>query len=140
MPTVTVTKTRTRTESDSDIPVTQTITVDPGQQSLVAPVSATPTVADIAIFGAVCAVISYGLTQVTKSFVRDVMKGKGKPWLYDTMIRFLSISFGGACGYLLHSSFGPFTSEFAVGVGCAAGVLSTAIVATVKAKIKKAAG
>ena len=140
MSTVTVTKTRTRTESDSEIPVTQTITVDPGQQSLVAPVSATPTVADIAIFGAVCAVISYGLTQVAKSFVRDTMKGKGKPWLYDTTIRFLAILFGGACGYFLRSSFGPFTSEFAVGVGCAAGVLSTAIVATVKAKIKKAAG
>ena len=106
MSTVTVTKTRTRTESDSEIPVTQTITVDPGQQSSVAPVSATPTVADIAIFGAVCAVISYGLTQVAKSFVRDTMKGKGKPWLYDTMIRFLAILFGGACGYFLRSSFG----------------------------------
>jgi hypothetical protein len=39
----------------------------------------------------------------------------------------------------MRSSFGPFSPSFAVGVGCAAGVLSTAIVATVKAKIKKAA-
>lgn len=140
MPTVTVTKTRTRTESDSGVPVTQTVTVDSGAQSVAPVVNVTPTVADIAIFGAICAVISYGLTQVCKSFVRDTMKGKGKPWLYDTTIRLLAISFGGVCGYLLRSSFGPFTAAFAVGVGCAGGVLSTTIVAAVKAKIKKAAG
>jgi len=138
MSTVTVTKTRTKT--DGNTPVTQTITIEPGAQTVAPAADLTPTVSSIAIFGGVVAVIAYGLTQVAKSFVRDLMKGKGKPWLYDTMIRFLAISFGGVCGYLLRSSFGPFTSEFAVGVGCAAGVLSTAIVAAVKAKIKKAAG
>tara|TARA_R110000824_G_scaffold239626_3_gene428298 strand:+ start:5639 stop:6058 length:420 start_codon:yes stop_codon:yes gene_type:complete len=137
MPTVTVTKTRTRTTDN--IPVTQTITVEPGQQTSPSTVVSPPTIGDIVIFGAVCAIISYGLTQVFKSFVRDLVgKGHAKPWYYVTLIRVLAIFFGGLCGWLMRSSFGPFTSGFAVGVGCAAGVLSTTIVAAVKAKIKKA--
>ncbi len=137
MPVVTVTKTRTRTTDN--VPMTQTITVEPGQQTSPSTVVTPPTTGDIVIFGSVCAVISYGLTQVCKSFVRDlVSKGHKKPWYYVTLIRFLAILFGGICGWLMRSSFGPFSPSFAVGVGCAAGVLSTAIVAAVKAKIKKA--
>ena len=138
MPTVTVTKTKTRTTSDA--PIEQTITVQTPQDPAVVAVEVSPTVADIAVFGALCAVISYGLTQVCKSFVRDlVKKGRTKPWYYVSMIRLLAICFGGICGWAMSSSFGPFTSAFAVGVGCAGGVLSTTIVATVKAKIKRAA-
>ena len=138
MPTVTVTKTRTKTISDNEIPMAQTITVETPQAT--APLPA-PDVGDIVLFGAVCAVVAFGATEIVKSFIKDMMKlrGKAKPWFYLTLIRVCCISFGGLCGWLMRSSFGPFSTAFAVGVGCAAGVLSTTIVAAVKKRIKASA-
>ena len=139
MPTVTVTKTRTKTISEGDIPVTQSITVNT-PQAVAAP-TPKPDTGDIVLFGAVCAVVAFGCTGIVKSFIQDMMKlkGKAKPWYYLTLIRVCCISFGGLCGWLMRSSFGPFSAAFAVGVGCAAGILSTTIVAAVKKKIKTAA-
>ena len=136
MPTVTVTKTRTKTISDNSVPVEQTITIDT-PQAPVAPLPK-PDTGDVILFGAVCAVVAFGATGIVKSFIQDMMKlkGKAKPWFYLTLIRVSCISFGGLCGWLMRSSFGPFSTAFAVGVGCAAGILSTTIVATVKKKIK----
>ena len=135
MPTVTVTKTRTRT--DGDTPVTQSITVNAPEQAIAS--SSTPDVGNIVLFGAVVAVVAFGLTGIVKSFIKDIMKlrGKDKPWYYPTLIRVCCISFGGCSAWLMRSSFGPFSTAYAVGVGCAAGVLSTTIVAAVKKRIKK---
>jgi Na+-transporting NADH:ubiquinone oxidoreductase subunit NqrE len=139
MPTVTVTKTRTKTISDGEVPVTQSITVNTPEVE-VAPLP-TPNVGDIVLFGAVVAVVAFGLTGIVKSFIQDMLKlkGKAKPWYYLTLIRVCCISFGGCSAWLMQSSFGPFSTAFAVGVGCAAGVLSTTIVAAVKKRIKASA-
>jgi len=138
MPTVTVTKTKTRTVSD-ELPVTQTISVETPQQPVVH-VVARPDATNMLLFGAVCAVCAFGTTHIVKSFIQDLVKVKGrgaKPWFYITLIRFLAISFGGLSGFLMRSSFGPFSTSLAVGVGCAGGVLSTVVVKAIKAKITK---
>ena len=139
MPVVTVTKTRTKTTSDEPIPVTQSITVNTPDVALVPPPK--PNTGDIVLFGSICAVVAFGCTGIIRSFIQDMMKlkGKSKPWYYLTLIRVCCISFGGLCGWLMHSSFGPLSTSFAVGVGCAAGILSTTIVAAVKKKIKATA-
>jgi hypothetical protein len=112
MPTVTVTKTRTKTVSD-DIPVTQTVSVETPQEPVVT-VVAQPDTANMLLFGAVCAVCAFGITQVVKSFIKDLTNARGKeakPWFYLTLIRFLAISFGGLSGFAMRSSFGPLSTS-----------------------------
>ena len=142
--TVTVTKTgnpneQTLTVKTEEVPVVAKLGVEEP-----VPVNQTPQIemSTLLLLGGICAVISWGVTQVVKSFIQDLTKVRGskKPWWYLSLVRLLCIAVGGLAGYYLKSSFGHCTTHFAVAVGCSAGVLSTFIVGLIKTKLKKAAG
>lgn len=101
-----------------------------------------PIWASIVILVVVSAVVSYGVTELVKrvmsdyktSHAKDSMKAGDRPWWWNSFLRLFAIVVGGVVGALAVKTF------VGIGIGLAAGVLNTVIVATVKDKIKAIAG
>ncbi len=87
----------------------------------------------ILLLAAIAGIISWGLTQAVKSLIlwRNVDLGAAR-WFNPTL-RIIAIITGAGLGFLLmHTIVGA-------GLGAAAGVLNTTIVAIVKSKFRKVA-
>lgn len=95
----------------------------------------------IIVLVVVAAVVSYGVTEVVKrvmsdyktSHAKDSMKAGDRPWWWNSFLRVVAIAVGAGVGFLAVKTF------IGVGIGMAAGVLNTTVVATVEDKIKSVA-
>ncbi len=88
----------------------------------------------ILILMGIAGVISYGSTELAKRAIAGWLghtpESDSEPWWWNTAVRLGAIVIGGGIGFLLmHSVIGA-------GLGLAAGVLNTTMVAVVKSKLK----
>lgn len=87
--------------------------------------------ATIILLVAIAGVISWGLTQAVKSLLLWKNISYGSSSWFNSLLRMVAILTGAGLGFLLmHTIVGA-------GLGAAAGVMNTTIVALVKSKFKK---
>ena len=88
----------------------------------------------IFILMGIAGVASYGVTEIAKracgAWLGHTPKADSAPWWWNTAVRLGAILVGAGMGWILmHSVIG-------LGLGLAAGVLNTTLVAVVKSKLK----
>jgi len=96
----------------------------------------------IGILVVIAGVVSYGVTEILKRFMSDYKashaespdKAGDRPWWWNSTLRIVAIAAGGGVGFAL------MPTMIGAGLGVAAGVLNTTIVALAKDKIKEVAG
>jgi len=136
---VTITKTRTRETNPDASQTIKVVTTKETSEPAAKPLVATQiNLQSYMLLGAICAVITWGIIEVIKEFVkaRLKLKGKDKPWYYLATIRLSAVLVGAAAGAFLSDSFG-LGINFAIAAGASAGAMSALVIRVIKAKAKK---